>query len=484
MSIAVPVEIGKTNFENFRELAEKAFQTAMQFGRELIRLTLEAKDEELRDARDKGRYRCKGKRRTCVKTKLGEVEFERYVYKDKAVTDGIRHVYLLDEELSIEKAGLMAADMCHLIAGMACENSYRGAARAISEATGQSISSQGVWDVVQELGEQRRKQIERHVELNKAGQGTGLVESKILYEENDGIWLKMQGEDRKKYGTSKEMKVGIAYDGATWSGGKDGKRRRTLDCKVAHASFEQAKAFHESKEGIIASRFNTEKIEQRVTNGDGAGWVQQSAGKNNISVLDPFHRNKKMRECVKDPEIIKRLQELLYGGKISDLLDCIEAYSNSVESEEEKAGLQELLTYYRENKDALTNCYERGIEIPETREPGVIHHARLGSMESNVFTLIGNRMKDRRACWSVSGGENLANLLCLRHTTGFEDLYNLPPLPVPEKEEEADSGIPLSSSKVPEREGRGNECYKRAVLPNLPWLKALTGFVSFCNLRL
>ena len=174
MSIAVPVEIGKTNFENFRELAEKAFQTAMQFGRELIRLTLEAKDEELRDARDKGRYRCKGKRRTCVKTKLGEVEFERYVYKDKAVTDGIRHVYLLDEELSIEKAGLMAADMCHLIAGMACENSYRGAARAISEATGQSISSQGVWDVVQELGEQRRKQIERHVELNKAGQGTGL----------------------------------------------------------------------------------------------------------------------------------------------------------------------------------------------------------------------------------------------------------------------------------------------------------------------
>ena len=240
MSITVPVEISKTKFETFGELAENAFQTAMQFGRELIRLTLEARDEEPRDTRDKGRYRCKGKRRTCIKTKLGEVEFERNVYEDKVVTDG--------------------------------------------------------------------------------------------------IWLKMQGEDRKKYGTSKEMKVGIAYDGATWSGGKDGKSRRTLDCKVAHASFEQAKAFHESKEGIIASRFKTEKIEQRVTNGDGAGWVRQSAGKNNISVLDPFHRNKKLRECVRNPEIIQQLQKLLYGGKISDLLNCIDAYSNPVENEDEKAG--------------------------------------------------------------------------------------------------------------------------------------------------
>lgn len=483
MIISVPVEIDKSKFENFVDLVENVFQTSMQFGRELIRLTLEARDKEIQDERDKTRYRCKGKRETCVKTKLGEVAYERNVYEDKAVTDGVRHIYLLDREMSMDKVGQMAEDMCHLIAGMACENSYRGAAKAISEATGQSISAQGVWDVVQELGEQRREQIERHVELNKAGQGAGCVESKILYEENDGVWLKMQGEDRKKFGTSKEMKVGIAYDGATWSGGKDGKSRRTLDCKVAHASFEQAKDFHESKEGIIASRFNTEKIEVRVTNGDGAGWVRQSAGENNIPVLDPFHRNKKLRQCVKNPEILQKLQKLLYDGKITELLDCIEAYANSVDSEEEKAGLQELLTYYRENKDAMTSCYDRGIEIPETREPGVIHHARLGSMESNVFTLIGNRMKDGRACWSVRGGENLANLLCLRHTTGFEDLYNLPPLPVQEKEKEPDVGTPLSASKIPETVGNGNECYNRAALPNLPFLKAITGFVSFCNLH-
>ena len=484
MIITVPVEIDKTEVKDFHDLVETAFQTAMQFGRELVRQALEAMDGELRDGRDKTRYRCKGKKNTSVKTKLGEVEYQRYVYEDKAVTEGVRHVCLLDKEVAIDKVGMMAPDLCLLIAGTVCENSYRGTAKAITEATGQSISPQGVWNVVQELGKQRQEQIDRHVELNEAHQGTGCIKSKLLYEENDGIWLKMQGKDRKEYGTSKEMKVGIAYDGAKWEGGKDGKRRRTLDNKIAHASFEQAKDFHKSKEGIIASRFDVNAIEVRMTNGDGAGWTQQSAGKNNLPVLDTFHRNKKLRECVRDGKMIKVLQELLYSGKIQELLDCIEAYSNSVETEEERARLQELLTYYRENKDAMTNCYERGIEIPETREPGVIHHARLGSMESNVFTLIGNRMKDRRACWSVSGAGNLANLLCLRHTTGFEDLFALPPLPSLEQEEEMDFGTPLSASKTPETVGKGSECYKRATLPNLPWLKAITSFVSFSNLHL
>ena len=485
ITITAGVEIGKGQFENFEQLTGAVYRMAMSFGQEVMRRALEARDEEIREERDKKRYRCKGKRKTCLKTKLGEVEYERNVYEDRAVTEELRYVYLLDEELQIDKVGLMTADMCQLIAGMVCENSYRGAARAISDATGQRVTAQGVWNVVQELGEKRQEQIERYVELNEAHQGPGCVESKILYEENDGIWLNLQGKDRKEYGKSREMKEGIAYDGVIWEGGKDGKQRRTLDCKVAHASFEKAEDFHKSKEGVIASRFDVEAIEVRVTNGDGAGWVQKSEGKNNLPVLDVFHRNRKLVECVKNQEIRQNLQKLLYNGKIEELLDCIEAYSNSVEDEDEKKGFQELLKYYRENKDALTSYYDRGIEIPETRNPGVIHHARLGSMESNIFTLIGNRMKGRRACWSVRGGQNLASLLCLRHTTGFEDLFTMPSPPVEEKvEEEADTGAPFSAAEVPETEGKGNECYKRASLPNIPWLKAFTDFLPFSSLHI
>ena len=37
-------------------------------------------------------------------------------------------------------------------------------------------------------------------------------------------------------------------------------------------------------------------------------------------------------------------------------------------------------------------------------------------MESNIFTIIGNRMKHNRTCRSVAGANNLAALLALHHT--------------------------------------------------------------------
>ena len=79
-------------------------------------------------------------------------------------------------------------------------------------------------------------------------------------------------------------------------------------------------------------------------------------------------------------------------------MDCLEAYINSSNDEQEIAKLKELQKYYSENREALPGYYDRGIKIPETRQLGVVHNARLGSMESNVFTLLGNRMKGHRAC--------------------------------------------------------------------------------------
>ena len=145
-------------------------------------------------------------------------------------------------------------------------------------------------------------------------------------------------------------------------------------------------------------------------------------------------------------------------NKIDELLECLEAQINSVTDEKEIADLKTLQRYYTENKDALKGYYDRGIDIPETREPGVIHHARLGSMESNVFTLIGNRMKDRRACWSIDGGNNLAAILCAYHTTGLEDIFmSLPEVPAVETEKDwIDDGKPISASKMPLTSGAGH----------------------------
>ena len=234
MTITVEVDWRKCKHSNFNELANETFAAATQFGRNLLRGILEARDDELREHRDKQRYRNKGKRRTCVKTKLGAVEYERTVYEDTAISEAPRCVFLLDEELNIRLIGNAALDVCEEIAKSVCVMTYRAAAAMLTENTGLAISSQGVWNIAQKLGEQRGEQVERLAALARGNRGAGRIETKILYEEDDGIWLSLQGPDRKEYGPSKEMKAGIAYTGALWSGGKNGKARRTLSDKVAY----------------------------------------------------------------------------------------------------------------------------------------------------------------------------------------------------------------------------------------------------------
>ena len=482
MTITVEVDFGKENISDFRDLAKAAFQYSLSFGRELVRRIVEERDDALREERDKARYINKGKRKTCLKTLLGDVEFERTVYVDKAVPEGQHCVFLLDEDLGIDTVGLVSPDACEAIANAICETTYRGAAQMLSETSGLTLSPQGVWDVVQKLGAYRGEQLERLRELAKAKKSEGCIETKLLYEEDDGVWLPLQGEDRKKYGPSKEMKVGIAYDGVLWSGGKNGKARRELHNKVAYTSFDSAAKYRERKEGLVASRFNVKGIELRIRNGDGAGWVQ-GFGNADINVLDVFHRNKALLTHVQDTERRETISKLLYDAKdIPKLLAYIEAMMNSEESPDVQEHYRTLLSYYKNNADGLLSAYDRGVAIPETSNPGVIHHARLGSMESNVFTLVGNRMKGRRACWSIRGATNLSNLLCLYHTTGFTGMFT--GFEMPTAETPLPDWKPLSASKVPLKVGKGYECRCRATVPNLPWLKAITGCQSLTEIRL
>lgn len=150
-------------------------------------------------------------------------------------------VFLLDEALAINKIGRMSEEVCTEIAERVCESSFRNSAEIVSEKMADYISYGTVWNVTQEMGKKKLEEIETKAALAEQKKGTGTVETEILYEEADGIWLKIQGKDRQKYGTDKEMKVGIAYDGVLKQPCKDGfkskiknqKRRRSkLDSKA------------------------------------------------------------------------------------------------------------------------------------------------------------------------------------------------------------------------------------------------------------
>ena len=470
MTITVNLDFGKREIENFQELVRTIHGTVLQLGREIAVKALESMDEQLLGSRDASRYRSKGFQQTCIKTILGPVEFKRRVYVDHAAVEGQHCVHLLDEALELHQVGLVTEDVCKMAATAACETTYRAAAKTITETTGLSISPQGVWNIVQKLGEQQKARVERHAELAQRGQGAGVLETKLLYEENDGIWLKLQGKDRNLYGKAREMKVGIAYPGVRWMPcGKT--KRRILDNKVAYATFDPVGAFRKFKEGLVASRFAVKGIDLRIVNGDGAQWIQKKNGVKTIPVLDKYHRNTKITECVADKDLADNLRKLLYAGDTDMLLTVIEAQINSLlpgENQKEIEKLTDLYSYFSENKEALLDPYKRGIEIPDTYAPGKIHHARLGSMESNVFTLIGNRMKGGRCCWSIRGGNNLALLLTAYHTSGLENLFAELPAPPKPKEEWKDTLPLFGASKVPEREGHGYDyCHTFSLSKNV-----------------
>ena len=463
MNITIKYEIDNTSITDFAALEEEMYQMSLAAGREAMRQVLELRDQILMATRDTERYRNKGPRATSIKTKLGVVEYERRVYVDLEA-EGQTSCYLLDKDLHIDRIGQVSSSVCEIIAGAICTGSYRTVSHQLTKMTGCDLSPTGVWNIVQELGQREMSRVDRKAELAAMNAATGEVETPILYEEADGIYLGLQGESRKRHGKSKEMKVGIAYDGATWEVNGKGEKRRTLHNKTAYASFEPVKEFRKHNEAVVSSQFLMDSVEMVVRNGDGANWIQKVQTSENEDVvvcLDVFHRNKKILECIRDREFAKTLRSMFYeeSTEPEDILECIEAQINSVEDDDEKLGVKTLLDYYSDNKGALLGYYDRGVEIPETSDPGVIHHARLGSMESNVFTLIGDRMKGGRRNWSISGGNNLALLLVLFHTVGLKTIFDAP-VPLPDQEPEwVDEGRPLLHWENPQRVGHGYGYY-------------------------
>ena len=90
-------------------------------------------------------------------------------------------------------------------------------------------------------------------------------------------------------------------------------------------------------------------------------------------------------------------------------------------------------------------------------------------------------MKGRRACWSLNGGNNLARLLCLKHTGKLADaMQNLTTVTLPEKY--ADEIIAkLSSSKIVKSVGKGFDGYHKTSAPstsNYKWLRNMGAIQS------
>ena len=405
------------------------------------------------EGRDKKKYRNKGARQTTVKTVYGEVTYQRTVY-EVSEEDGTRHfVYLLDETLDLGHVGLISTNMAELLVKGITELSYRECARQVSEMPGQTISAMGVWNVIHVLGEKVCEEETELTEAYKKGQVKGKREVPVLFEEADGVYIKLQGKDRKKEKQDKaEIKIGIAYDG--WR--KTGPDCYALENKVVVAGFSKAKEFQEYREAVIAQEFDLDEVSQRILNADGASWIKKVKDKSTCFQLDPFHRNKAVKEKIRHPKACRDILELLQTEKIEEVFRYLELYRNSLCEEGEIQDVEDLIRYYENNREGLVPYQSQGLELPEN--PDGLEYRNMGTMENHVWSVLAKRMKHGHRSWSRRGGNHLAKILAKKCSGKLYEVTERLRRPVFEEEKvEELYGEILMSAKAPKKDGKGYE---------------------------
>ena len=463
--------IVEENLVSFKELEQKIFSYVCELGREITQIMLESYDKELAEGRDKKVYRGKGSRRTSIKTIYGEVVYSRRVYQTKTEDGQSAHVFLLDQAMGMDKIGLISTNLAEKIALTVTESPYRTTAAVISQTCGQSISAQGVWNLMQRLGERIDEEEQYEVSRMEAGQAEGIRGLPVLFEEMDGVWLSMQDEHHRKM-KKQEMKVFTMYEG--WDAEKEKKGRSSLVGKTMLAGMEDSKTFHAKREACIHKKYDADEIGQRILNGDGGSWIREPYDPEALFQLDRYHIYQEVLRKLGDKKVQQEIRGFLEKEQIEEMLEYLQIYANSVESPDEgdtrSKKARELLKYLENNREGLLPYDRRGVIIPEPPEGILYKH--MGVQENQNCTVITMRMKHRRMRWSVSGANNLAKALYRRenkelirtierYTDGL--VFTMQMMEAVEV---------LSAAKAPKKDGKGN-IYADLINRHMPLLEAM-----------
>lgn len=440
---------------SFKEFEQKIFSSICEIGRNLTSEALARYDQELANNRNISKYRDKGGRKTSIKTVYGSVEYSRRVYKHINEEGQTEYIYLLDEAMKMDKIGLISTNLAEKIVEAVTQLSYRATANDVSSMTGQAISHGGAWNLVQALGEKICLEEDALVSEMKKDALKGEMETPILFEEMDGVYINIQGKDRPAKKKSREMKVSIAYSG--WKA--DGKSNSTLVNKVMTAGFDSSKEFHLKREAMIKQKYNTDEIKVRILNGDGAEWIKDPYEGETIFQLDQFHIYQAILRNIKDKTAQKAIRTFIEEGKIQEALEYIEIYADSIatddknDKKEEKA--RKLLDYLKKNEAGIVPYNKRGIPLPI--EPEGIVYKSLGTLENHNCTVITLRMKHRRASWSIKGANNMAKILVRKENkTLYQTIERYMDTIITSDKCEEIIEI-LSAAKAPIYDGKGNK---------------------------
>lgn len=394
----------------FKELEKRIYKYACDEACNALKSILESLDEKLLNERDSKVYRNKGRKKICLRTIMGNVEYSRRIYEFK-LEDGKKATkYLLDEYLGMDTIGNVSINLVETILTNVTEVSFRKTSENIKTMCNQEISAQGVWNIVQTLGEKIKELENRKIELDDKGVLKGEKEVPVLFQEQDGVWLYLQGKDRPKgKNKKKELKLAVSYTGWTLRPGS--KKEYVVVDKTVCASFSNSSHFKKLASATISEKYNVDEIQTRILNGDGAKWIKATCEDQDIHFqLDPFHISQAIIRKVSEKKSQKKLLKLFREGKVEDGLEMIiQLMIENSKDEKSLKKLEDLYNYLISNRDGLIPYKQRDIDLPTA--PEGLEYRKLGTMEHNICDVLAQRMKGRKMSWSINGADNLSKIL-------------------------------------------------------------------------
>lgn len=478
----------------FNELEKKVFKFVSFFGCLIIKLLLEAYDKKLMNERDKKKYRHKGLRETSVNTVMGEIKYKRAMYEISE--DGVRKtVYLLDEKLHIRAEGKVSSNLLEKVVEIVpITDSYRKAETTIDTTTNTSLSHEKIRNMIVKIGDRiTNKEKEERKLFDKKQLIAGLKEITALFEEADGIWINMQGKDRKerleqnkkkaekenkefnpKMKIKTELKLHVMYEG--WK--KDDPRHRLVN-KQYIAGIMKPKEIAKLRDARVYSQYDVRKIKLRVTNGDGAKWTKGTTAKGGFYQKDQFHI---MQEITRDvpKEYRNIIIELINKKEYEKIKTAINRLRYELGGEYQGIKKLNKLESYLSND---LERYQDVIEVPE--EPEGIEYRNMGTQESQIFSKLKKRFCSGRKAFSIHGANALSKVCVLSEKFKLDDLEE--EIPIDTSVEDWIKGIE-NQVKIAKRNhyAKEKESIGKGVITGhseLKFMKQITKMINFSEMK-
>ncbi|HGU6173310.1 TPA: ISLre2 family transposase [Escherichia coli] len=374
--------------KDFYELERGIHEVIQKVSKQLLEWVAEEMDRKLMENRDKRAWEIVGFRAKQVISIFGEFTYKRRLYRNKETGET---KFLLDEVLGIPRSARITPGIREVATKLATEVPFRRAAEILSYLF-PHISTMTIWRIVQEVGEEIKKESEekKGIVFEYGEMPEGKEETPKLYIEGDGVIIRLQREEKKRG----EIKHFVVYEGKE----EEARGRYKLKNKLVVSGLAEGESMWEEVYAKVGSKWKLDKVKKVYIGGDGAEWPKEGLEYFSEAEyrLDPYHLQKNLVEALwYDEETYDKVREAIYQGDIEKTRRTLEEAIKKTKGERRKKVVS-LLKYLTENWEGIIGS--SGAE-------------RLGAIEGQIQHNIARRMKRLGARWTKEGGDKMSRIL-------------------------------------------------------------------------